>query len=87
MLPLAVASTTFSEGNTSAILLQFFFVMCNQFNIDTIDCILTVMKNNAVPLFPQILMNVLLEESSAHDLGTVSILLEATFAGVIKALI
>lgn len=45
------------------------------------------MKNNAVPLFPQILMNVLLEESSAHDLGTVSILLEATFAGVIKALI
>lgn len=32
-------------------------------------------------------MNVLLEELSVHGLGTASILLEATFAGVIKALI
>lgn len=52
-----------------------------------IDCILPVTKSNAVPLFPQISMNVLLGELSVHDLGTASILLEATCAGVIKALI
>lgn len=61
--------------------------MWNWFNLDSRDCILTLIKNNTVSLFPQILMNVLLGELSVHDLGTASILLEATFAGVIKALI
>lgn len=62
-------------------------IMWNQFHLDSIHCIFTVIKNNTVPLFPQILMNVLLGEFSAHALGTASILLGATFAGVIKALI
>lgn len=57
-----------------------------QFHVGCIACILPVTKSNAVPLFPQILMNVPLGELSARDLGTVSILLEATCAGVIKAL-
>lgn len=61
--------------------------MWNQLLLDSIHCLLTVIKNNTVPLFPQMLMNVLLGGFSAHDSGTASILLEATFAGVIKALI
>lgn len=61
--------------------------MWNQLNLDSIHCLLIVIKNNTVPLFPQMLMNVLPGEFSAHDSDTVSILSEATFAGVIKALI